>query len=191
MASTAQASLMTQGMLNQESLLVELARRDSHAFSELYDRYNGRVYAYVYSRVNNREDAEDITSDTFALALEGLPRYEWRNLPFGAWLFRIAANRVAMHFRKQRPSLSIYDCAIHDEGADPEWEALRSSDAEDVRSAVSRLNADQQRAVELRYERGLRAREIADEMGRTEGSVKLLLHRATQSLRSRMLPLSA
>lgn len=179
------------GTLDEERLLVERARRDPAAFGELYERYADRVVTYAYTRTGSREDAEDIAADTFALALEGLPRYEWRNLPFGAWLFRIAANRVAMYYRRQRPSLPIHDLAIGDDDADPEREVMRASDAESVRSAVGRLKRDQQRAVVLRYEEGMRAREIAAEMGRSEGSVKLLLHRATHALRSEMLPLSA
>lgn len=183
--------MMPQQRLDEERLLVERARRNSDAFGELYSRYYSRVYAYVYSRTSNRENAEDITSDTFLLAFEKLDRYEWRNLPFGAWLFRIASNQVAMYYRKARPSLDIEDVVLWDTEPTPEAEAISAASAQEVRSAVQVLNQDQQRAIRLRYDLGLRNREIATAMGRSEGAVKLLLHRATSALRSQVLPLSA
>lgn len=181
---------MSQGLLDEERLLVERARRNPEAFGELYNRYYDRVYAYVYGRTRSREGAEDITADTFVLAIENLPRYEWRNVPFSAWLFRIAANQVAGHYRRARPCVHLDEQLVHDE-AGPEEEALRLAAAEDVRLALTGLKRDQQRAMELRYQHGLRASEIAAEMGRTEAAVKLLLHRAMHTLRARMLPLSA
>ncbi|MEJ7652906.1 MAG: sigma-70 family RNA polymerase sigma factor [Chloroflexia bacterium] len=150
-----------------------------------------RVYLYAYKRLRSHEDAEDVASETFTLAFEALPRYEWRNVPFGAWLFRIASNQVAMHFRKAQPAQSINDVVVADPDADPQTETIRRSQADEVRTAVRTLKLDQQRAVELRYNQCMRAREIAAAMGKTEGSVKLLLHRATVSLRSVFLPLSA
>lgn len=183
--------LVSQGMLNEERLLVERARCNREAFGDLYTRYSSRVYAYAYKRTGSRESAEDITSNTFVLALEGIGKYEWRNVPFSAWLFRIAANQVAMHYRKARPCLPIDGLYIEDQGVGPETEAVRASEADTVRDAVAGLNRDQQRAIYLRYNSDMRAREIAAEMGRTEGSVKLLLHRATATLRSRMLPMTA
>lgn len=191
MSLSVENSQVSQTLLDEERLLVERARRSPEAFGEVYNRYYARVYAYAYKRTRNPEDAEDIASETFALAFEGLARYEWRNVPFSAWLFRIASNRLAMHYRKLRPCQSLDGLLIEDADADPQWELVRASEAEEVRLAVSLLKKDQQRAVELRYNWGMRAREIASEMERTEGSVKLLLHRATNALRSQMLPLSA
>lgn len=191
MAVTAQAAptRMSQGLLDEERLLVERARRDPAAFGDIYLRYHDRIHAYVYSRTHDQEVAADITADTFVLALEGIGTFEWRNVPFGAWLFRIAANQVAGHYRRSRPHLDLNERMVGDTG--PEEEAMRHSDAEDVRIALTWLKTDQQRAMELRYHQGMRAREIAAEMGRTETAVKLLLHRGMLTLRSRMLPLSA
>ena len=177
--------------LDEERLMVERAKRSAEGFGDLYARYSDRVYAYAYKRTRNREDAEDITSNTFVLALENIGKYEWRNLPFSAWLFRIASSQIAAHYRKSQPCLPIDDLTICDSGAGPEEAALRTSDAQEVQQALSWLTADQQRAMRLRYHDGMRAREIATQMGRTEGSVRLILHRATHSLRAQMLPLSA
>lgn len=179
-----------QGGLDEERLLVERARRNPEAFGEIYVLYCERIFGYVYSRTGSHEASEDITADTFVLAFEHLPRYEWRNIPFRAWLFRIAANQVAAYYRRQRPCAYLDDTIVH-MGAGPEEQALRIDDVEEVRQALASLKWDQQRAMRLRYHHDMRAREIAAEMGRTEAAVKLLLHRGMLSLRARMLPLSA
>lgn len=181
---------MSRGVLDEERLLVERARRDPEAFSDVYTLYYDRIYGYVYSRVQNRETAEDITADSFMLALEHLGKYEWRNVPFGAWLFRIAANQVVGHYRRLRTFQHLDESLAYDQ-AGPEEEVLRLYAAEEVRQAVGSLKVDQQRAMDLRYRHDMRAREIASQMGRTEAAVKLLLHRALHTLRARMLPLSA
>ena len=191
MALTVEGDRVSQPTLDEERLLVERARRNRQAFAELYDRYADRVYAYAYKRTRSHENAQDITSDTFLLALENIERYEWRNVPFSAWLYRIASNQIALHYRKYRPCLPIDDLVIRDTETDLEREAERISDAQDVRRALSLLSKDQRRAVELRYTQDMRAGDIAAEMHRTEGSVRLLLHRASNSLRSQILPLSA
>ncbi|MDQ3855387.1 MAG: sigma-70 family RNA polymerase sigma factor [Chloroflexota bacterium] len=191
MNANVEGTLVSQTWLDEERLMVERARRCPQAFAEIYTRYSGRVYSYAYKRTKSHADAEDITSETFALALEGLPKYEWRNVPFSAWLFRIASNQVAMYFRRRRPELGVDDVVLEDTDSDPQLQVLWDSQVDELRQAVLHLKVDQRRAVELRYNQGLRAKEIASELGRTEGSVKLLLHRATLSLRQQLLPLSA
>ena len=181
---------MSQSVLDEERLLVERARREAEAFGQLYSRYYPRVYAYVYTRTQSPESAEDITADTFVLAMENIGRYEWRNVPFSAWLFRIASSQVATHFRRSRPCAQLDETLVH-EGAGPEDEAIRRSDAEEVCRALTLLKSDQQKAVTLRYRHEMRNGEIAATMGRTEASVKLLVHRGMAALRATMLPLSA
>ena len=78
-----------------ERALIEAAQRDRGRFSELYEANFERVYAYVVRRVRDRDEAQDLTADVFHLALKSLPRFEWRGVPFAAWLFRIAANEIA------------------------------------------------------------------------------------------------
>jgi RNA polymerase sigma-70 factor, ECF subfamily len=80
---------------DDERLLVEAAQRDASRFAELYERNFERVYAFVVRRVRNRAEAEDLTSDVFHRALANLPRFEWRGVPFAAWLYRMAANAIA------------------------------------------------------------------------------------------------
>ena len=78
-----------------ERLLIEAAQRDPARFAELYENNFERVYAYVARRVGNRAEAEDLTSEVFHQALANLQRFEWRGIPFAAWLFRIAANLIS------------------------------------------------------------------------------------------------
>jgi RNA polymerase sigma-70 factor, ECF subfamily len=182
---------VSQLWLDEERLMVERARRDPEAFSEIYSRYQPRVFAYARKRVPSVQDAEDITAETFTLAFEGLAKFEWRNVPFSAWLFRIASNQVALHFRRNRPAQCIDDFAVEDPDADPQLHAIRGGEVDQLKDALNGLRSDHRRAMDLRYYHGLKAREIAEQLGKTEGSVKLILHRATVSLRSQMLPLSA
>src|SRR5271168_653455 len=78
-----------------ERALIEAAQRDRSRFADLYEANFERVYAYVVRRVRDRDEAQDLTADVFHLALKSLPRFEWRGVPFAAWLFRIAANEIA------------------------------------------------------------------------------------------------
>jgi RNA polymerase sigma-70 factor (ECF subfamily) len=189
--SQADGDWIPRSSLDEERLLIERARRCPVAFGQLYQRHAERVYAYTYKRTQNHEDAEDIVSETFLLAFRNMERYEWRNVPFSAWLFRIASNQVALHYRRSHLCLPLEDLAVEDVGVDLEAEAERISDRQEMRYAISLLNLDQQRAIELRYREDLPTREIAARMSRTEGSVRLLLHRATNTLRARVLPLTA
>ena len=103
--------------LRREAKLVSQARDDPDAFAALYDMYVGRVYHYAYRRLGTHADAEDLTSQTFQRALEALPRYESRGLPFGAWLFRIAHNLLVDHFRSAAPADPLEDANLLDDPA--------------------------------------------------------------------------
>ncbi len=170
--------------LETERLQIEAAQRDRAAFAPLYERHVDQIFAYAYTLTRNRELAEDVTASTFAKALEDLPRFEWRGVPYSAWLYRVASNLVARQSR--RPPWSDLDAHQPVDDASPELIVeQRSRDAE-VRAAVAALPTDQKQAVLLRCGAGLRNREIADVMERSEGAVKLLTFRAVTSLRKRL-----
>ncbi len=86
--------------LEAERLMIEAAQRDRAAFAPLYERYVDQIYAYAHTLTRNRELAEDVTASTFAKAIEDLPRFEWRGVPYSAWLYRVAANLVARQARR-------------------------------------------------------------------------------------------
>jgi len=163
-----------------ERLLVA-AQRDPRRFAELYELNFHRVYAYVSRRVQNREEAEDITSDVFHHALAKVKQFEWRGTPFVAWLFRIAANTIADRWtRLARESKD----AVPDELADTEVHDIDHSAA--LFQLVDSLPADQRRVVIMRFVEQKRIKEIAQEIHRTEGAVKQLQFRALEKLRAQM-----
>jgi RNA polymerase sigma-70 factor, ECF subfamily len=162
-----------------ERLLIEAAQRDRSRFGELFEVHARRVYAYVARRVSSREQAEDITSDVFHSALKNLDRYEYRGVPFSAWLFRIAEHAIAQHGRE----------SAREAGVPLETEPIADADAEKravLFQLVGSLPDDQRRVVELRYAGQKSLREIADDLQRTEAAVKQLHYRAIQSLRKHM-----
>lgn len=172
-----------------EAALVEAAKRDPKEFGALYELYVDRIYRYAYRRVGTHHDAEDVTAQTFQQALAALPKYEWRGLPFGAWLFRIAANVINRRGRTGNREIPVEDVAVfsfnEDMDDDPMDQVTRDELAEELRELVRTLPDDQQRALVLKFSHGLKNREIGDLMGRSEGAVKQLVHRALVNLRAR------
>ena len=162
-----------------ERRLIEAAQRDPARFAELFELHGRRVYAFIIVRVKNREEAEDLTSEVFHLALRNLKRYEFRGIPFSAWLFRIAANAIAQRGRThaQEAGIPIEDEPIID--TDAERRAI-------LFQLVGTLPEDQQRLIALRYVEQKSLREIADHMQRSEAAVKQLHYRAIQNLRQQM-----
>lgn len=172
-----------------EQRLVDRAKRDPDAFAQLYDMYFERIYAFVYRRTGDRQTAEDLTSDTFYKALANIKKYEYTGQPFSSWLFRIASNVVTDHYRSKKPVSSIDEyegLQLAATGESPEEAALALDDAQAVQRAIKTLSADQQEVVLLRYSAGLRLKEIADMIGKTEGAVKALMFRALTNLRGKL-----
>jgi RNA polymerase sigma-70 factor (ECF subfamily) len=166
-----------------ERLLIEAAQQDPGRFAELYERNFGRVYAYVARRTGSRAEAEDVVSDVFHQALKNLGSFEWRGVPFAAWLLRIAANALADRGRqaaRERGNPAADPAEI----SQPEIE--RTEAAAQLFRLVESLPADQRRVVEMRFAGEKSIREIASALGRTEGAIKQLQFRALRNLRERM-----
>jgi RNA polymerase sigma-70 factor, ECF subfamily len=169
-----------------ERLLVEAAQRDPARFSELYECNFDRVYAYVSRRLADRGAAEDVTAEVFHQALANLDRFEWRGTPFVAWLLRIAANAIVDYWRK-----TSREQQLSEEDA-PESFPVNAENIERVEHRamlfhlVRTLPADQRRVIEMRFAEEKPIRDIARELGRTEGSIKQLQFRAIQNLRAQM-----
>ena len=174
----------TADELQEERELILAAQRDRAAFGVLYERYVDRIHAYVLGLTRDRDLAEEITAATFARALEELPRFEFRGVPYSAWLYRVATNLV--HRSRRRRGWIELNPHLADVGAGPAELAELADRAAEVRAAVAQLPDDQRQAVLLRFGGELRNREIADLMGRSEGAVKLLTFRALTALRKRL-----
>jgi RNA polymerase sigma-70 factor (ECF subfamily) len=166
----------------EDRLLVEAAQKDPAFFGELYEIHFERIYAYIARRVSSRETAEDLTSEVFHKALTNLQRFEWRGVPFVGWLFRIAANAIVDQAKRSSKEVSDLE--------DPEEIAeVGASDMEDaihrgrLFCLVDKLPEDQRRVVFMRFAEEKSIREIANEIGRSEGAVKQLQFRGLQNLR--------
>src|SRR5579863_7135600 len=169
---------MAQG--TDDRLRIEAAQRDPARFGELYEENFYRVYAYVARRVGDRHLAEDLTADVFREALAGIGKFEWRGVPFRAWLLRIAAHAIADHFQLKGR-----------EAGNPAAGPEQPSTDETERSAmlfqlVDRLPEAQFRVIHLRFVEQKSIREIAQALERSEGAVKQLQLRAIENLRAQM-----
>lgn len=171
--------------------LVDLARRgDAEAFGALYDHYSPAVYRFVYYRVNSQVLAEDLTSETFFRALRSVSKFTWQGKNFGAWLTTIARNLIADHYKSSRARLEITtdDFTGHEQtSAAPEDEVLQAATNSILRQALTKLPAEQQECLVLRFLNGSSISETAEAMGRSAGAVKQLQLRAVRSL-AKQLP---
>jgi RNA polymerase sigma-70 factor, ECF subfamily len=164
-----------------ERTLVEAAQRDPGRFADLYEGNFERVYAFVLHRVRDREEAEDLTAEVFHRALANLRRFEWRGVPFAAWLLRIAANAIADRSLRAARERDVPELDPREEPS-PEEIEHRSL----LFRLVDRLPVDQRRVILMRFAEQKTIREIAQELARSEGAVKQLQLRGLQNLRARL-----
>ena len=166
-------------------LAVRASRGESAAFGLLYDKHVDAIYRYVYYRVRDDAEAEDLTSDVFMRALKAMPRYEPRQA-FLAWLYRIARNAVIDRARRARTQVSFEDALAHpnaDKVVEPDAALLALSDSAVVREAMAHLTPLQQEVIVLRYMEGFSTAEIAVLVGKREGTVRGIQFRALAALR--------
>jgi RNA polymerase sigma-70 factor, ECF subfamily len=177
----AESRLKASKIEPDERKLVETPQKDPARFADLYELNFERVYAFVARRVGNREAAEDLTSEVFQQALANLNKFEWRGVPFSAWLYRIAANAISDRWRQE----------ARERGTVAEEEhAADAASAEEVECQaalfrmVRTLPADQGRVIEMRFAEENSVREIAQTLRRTEGAIRQLQFRGLEKLRA-------
>jgi RNA polymerase sigma-70 factor, ECF subfamily len=170
-----------------ERLVKDAQAGDAWAFGRLFDHYHLLVHRYVASRVRRPSDAEDLTQLVFVKALEALPRYESRGIPFGGWLFRLARNSVIDFVRTSHEHTDLAQ-SVDRPGTDagPDELAVIRQEIEAVGAALWTLTDDQRDAIALRFFAGLSAREAAEVMGKQEGTVRGLQFRAIAALRRQL-----
>ncbi len=182
-----------EGEAARSLALVQRAQAgDAEAFGELYDRYVDVVHRYVALRVGSRQLAEDLTSETFLRALRRIGTFTWQGRDVGAWFVTIARNLVADHYRSSRYRLELTTDDLAASGwapvqDGPEGEVIAALQSSALLEAVRRLGPEQQECIALRFLQGLSVAETAAVMGRSEGAVKALQHRAVRTL-GRLLP---
>jgi RNA polymerase sigma-70 factor (ECF subfamily) len=176
---------LTAAELDVERRMIEAAQLDSRRFAELYARHFDRVYAFAVTRTEQRSDAEEVTAETFARALRNLGRFEWRGVPFAAWLMQIAAHAAADQHRRRSREAPLDEAG---DGAATSWttELAEVEERADLFALVERLPDDQRRVIVARFGQERSCREIARALGRSEGAVKQLQYRALKRLRTWM-----
>lgn len=170
----------------EEELLARAVDYDEAALSELYDRYEMKIYNYIYRRTSDPVLSEDLTSQVFMKMLEAIQSERAWHSSFSGWLYRIAHNLVIDHYRARdrQKQVSIDDMPhMHDPGTGPMRAAEIALEAEALRSAMRRLTDEQAQVISLRFLEGYSFSEIAEMMDKTEGAVKALQHRAVATLR--------
>jgi RNA polymerase sigma-70 factor (ECF subfamily) len=164
-----------------ERLLVQAAQKEPARFAELYEAHFERVYAFIVKRVRERQVAEDLTSEVFHKALAALPNFNWRGVPFGAWLVRIANNVVTDQWRKSSREVLEDPPEVVDE-VNPE----QTEQSAQLFRMVAQLPADQRRVIGMRFAEGKSIKEIAQELKRSEGAIKQLQFRGLEALRAKL-----
>ena len=165
--------------------LVERAQRgDRSALEDLYLLHFDRIYSYLHMSVGSRHDAEDLTTQTFVKMLEAIGRFKWRSVPFSAWLFRIAHNLAMDHFRANRrwqPDEEVLE-NVQGEETSAEDQALASLGQTSMLELIERLSPEQRQVLTLKFVFRFSNSEAASILGKSEGAVKSLQHRALASL---------
>lgn len=184
----------------EEKELVARAKSDPAAFGQLYDQNYARIFNYVLRRTGNVEIAQDITAETFLKALKNIGGFQWRNISFSAWLYKISTNEVAAYFRKGRYKEVSLNYLRDTKGFDPasscelEEELIAAQEVLErheeflaCREEISLLHLKYQEVITLRFFAGKQLKEIGKILNKPEGTVKSLLHRGLGKLKRAML----
>jgi RNA polymerase sigma-70 factor (ECF subfamily) len=169
--------------------LVERAQQgDRDALEELYLIHFDRIYGYLHMSVGNRHDAEDLTTQTFVKMLESIGRFKWQSAPFSAWLFRIAHNLAMDHFRARRRWVPEEEVPEPQGSEEPSAEAMamHSIGRQSMMKLIETLSPEQQQVLTLKFVFNFPNADVATILGKTEGAIKSLQHRALASLQKQV-----
>src|SRR5206468_10763779 len=189
-SEAASTTPLSRGVSSQDlARLVEQAQQGKReALEELYLLHFDRIYSYLHMNVGNRHDAEDLTTLVFLKMLESIGRFRWRSAPFSAWLFRIAHNLAMDHFRARRrwqPEEEVPEPQGSEEPS-AELEAMQSIGRQSMLELIEQLSPEQQQVLTLKFVFNFPNADVATILGKTEGAVKSLQHRALGSLQKQI-----
>ncbi|MBS1251751.1 MAG: ECF RNA polymerase sigma factor SigW [Anaerolineales bacterium] len=175
-------------MEREKELALRASEHDPEAFAELYDLYVDKIYNYVYHKVGNTTEAEDLTAQVFTKAWGAIGGYEWQGYSFSPWLFRIAHNLVVDYHRARRPTvvldvLETRPDLVGSEESRPEQILQSMMTMERVREAIGELTEEQQTVIVLRFIEGYSTADIARIMGKRRGAIRGLQFRGLKALR--------
>jgi len=170
--------------LEADTLVGRAASGDTEAFGRLYDTYADRIYRHIYYRTSNVEDARDLTQEVFLKAWQGLPKYRRMKTPFLGWLFTISHNRVIDYYRTKKDHAYLNNEIIM-EGQEKSPDRLIEDqfDQQEVRRAILQLPEDQQQVILMSFIEGFEYSEIAAALNKSEGNIRVIVHRALKRMR--------
>ncbi len=175
--------------LSEEVALINDARTNPESFGLLYEKYVGKIYNYIYFKVGNSDDAQDLTAKVFFKALKSIGNYRHMGLPFSAWLYRIAHNLVANHHRDRSrvTEVSIDNLILVDQSrsAAPEAVMVRKQDNAYLLELINELTPQKRELIVLKFVQKLSNQEIGVIFGKTEGAIKSLYHRTLTELKEK------
>ncbi len=190
-------SIIDWEIMENEKDIVEKAKTDPHYFGLLFDKYHDKIYKYILHRTANIELSRDLTSDTFFKALKNINSFTWKSVSISSWLYRIATNEVNMYFRKyggfNKTSLediiNIEDRSyplIQIEIKDAHRQLEDQNMFLELQKSLEKLKAKYQEVIVLKFFDELKIKEISEILNKSEGTVKSLIHRGLNKLRTRL-----
>ena len=160
---------------------------DEPAVEALYQKYYPKIYNYAFLQMGDAQASEDLASDVMLKMIESMHKYTFRGLPFGAWVFRIARNRlIDLHRRRRRRGEVDLSGTLSSALASPQVLAERALERGQIQIALKHLTDEQRQVIVLKFIQGFDNRSIGQIMGRSEGAIKSLQHRALGALRRLM-----
>jgi len=179
--------------LNEEKELVKRAKKDPEAFAKLYDKYYSQIFGYILKRVANLDIAQDVCSETFLKALKNIWKFRWKNISLSFWLYRIANNEIANFFRKRKHKLvSLEKIPEPIDDSNPKIELIEAEDRLkmhrdflEIQEKISELEIKYQEVITLRFFEKKQIKEIAEILGKKDGTIKSLLHRGIEKLKNK------
>lgn len=174
---------MSGRQFDDEQLIKQVKNGDAEAFGMLYEQYAEVIFRYIYSHLESRLDAEDLTEDIFMRAWKALPKYDERGLPFSAFLFRIARNSLIDYYRQKKAVTSLDDIEVQSREPGLEEAVDVKIENHDLKKSMAGLREDYRNVLIFRFLSGLSPEETAQLMQRSVGAVRVLQHRALSALK--------
>ena len=178
---------LSSQQIQEEYLLVEAAKQDPRSFGKLYERYHHQIFLFVFKRVDDEEIAADLSSQVFLKAMMNLKKYTYKGVPFSAWLFRIASNEIAQHFRKVNKNrvVVLEDRMVKDLEDEFEDKAVLEVNIDVLKSVIQDLKPAEVQLLELRFFEKRPFKEVADILDITENNAKVKIYRLLQKMRKK------
>lgn len=168
-----------------QNIIKSAIKGEASAFGLLYDRYQPQIYRFIYLKVSHREEAEDLCHQVFLSAWQNIESYEFKGFPFSAWLYSIARNKVIDHYRTKKNFIDIETIYIAEENDKKTNEAILDFkiSLESIKKAIFEIPQIEQDVIIMRFVEDMSPREIASILNKSEGSIRLIQHKAIKRLK--------